>query len=61
VASRADDDFLWAEIVNFGGYDVLPHPFERDELKRVVASAHRHFALQSTAPKPRRGAAGWVA
>jgi hypothetical protein len=35
VASRAADDSLWAEVVTFGGYDVLPQPFERDELKRV--------------------------
>jgi DNA-binding response OmpR family regulator len=49
VASRTADDHLWAEVLNVGGYDVLPQPFERDELERVVASAFRHFN-----PQPQR-------
>ncbi|HWB83136.1 MAG TPA: hypothetical protein VG675_03275 [Bryobacteraceae bacterium] len=47
VTSRMADDLLWAEVLNLGGYDVLPQPLERDEVQRVVASARRHFDLQS--------------
>jgi DNA-binding response OmpR family regulator len=51
VTSRTADDYLWAEVLNVGGYDVLPQPLARDEVERVVASAHRHY------DKQRRGAA----
>ena len=44
VTSPTADDRLWAEVLNIGGYDVLlAEPFEADELRRVVASASRHF------------------
>jgi DNA-binding response OmpR family regulator len=56
VASRTADDYLWAEVLNIGGYDVLPQPFERDEVERVVASAGRHYA----AGYPLASAAGAV-
>lgn len=46
VASRTADDYLWAEVLNVGGFDVLPQPLERDELERVVAAARRHFDFQ---------------
>ncbi len=42
VTSRTADDHLWAAVLNHGGFDVLPQPFDRDELRRVVASAGRH-------------------
>lgn len=43
VTSRTADENLWAEVLNIGGYDVLPQPFDRDEVERVVAAAGRHF------------------
>ena len=43
VTSRTADEFLWAEVLNWGAYDVLVEPFCRDEVERVVASARRHF------------------
>jgi DNA-binding response OmpR family regulator len=46
VTSRNADDYLWAEALNVGAYDVLAQPFERDEVERVVASARRHFDSQ---------------
>jgi DNA-binding response OmpR family regulator len=42
VTSRTADDYLWAEVLNIGGYDVLPQPLDRDEVERVIAAAHRH-------------------
>jgi DNA-binding response OmpR family regulator len=45
VASRTADDYLWSEVLNIGGFDVLPQPFERDEVERVIASAYRHHAM----------------
>jgi DNA-binding response OmpR family regulator len=51
VTSRTADESLWAEVLNIGGYDVMAQPFERYEVERVVASAHRHFdqPLRATA------------
>lgn len=43
VTSRTADESLWAEVLNVGGYDVMAQPFERYEVERVIASAHRHF------------------
>ncbi len=43
VTSRTADDYLWAEVLNIGGFDVLAQPLDRDEVERVVASASRHF------------------
>lgn len=44
VASRTADDYLWAEVLNIGGYDVLPQPLQREETERVIAAAHRHHS-----------------
>ena len=46
IASRHADDYLWAEALNLGAYDVLSQPFARDEVERVVASAGRHFEVK---------------
>jgi DNA-binding response OmpR family regulator len=45
VTSRTADDSLWAEVLNIGGYDVLPQPLERDEVERVVAAARRSHRI----------------
>lgn len=39
VACRLADDRLWAEVINYGGYDVLEKPFNHSELVRVVSLA----------------------
>jgi hypothetical protein len=44
VTSRMADDYLWAEVLNRGGYDVLPQPLDRDEVERVLAAAGRHYS-----------------
>lgn len=52
VTSRTADDYLWAEVLNIGGYDVLPQPFNRDEVERVVDAAHRHFEGDQLGGRP---------
>lgn len=49
VTSRTADDYLWAEVLNVGGYDVLAQPLDHDEVERVIASARRHYDV-----RPRR-------
>ena len=42
VISRYADDGLWSEVLDTGGYDVLPKPFDSGELTRVIGMAWRH-------------------
>lgn len=43
VTSRLADESLWAEVLNWGGFDVLAEPLRREEVERVIASARRHY------------------
>ncbi len=45
VTSRMADDYLWSEVLNIGGFDVLAQPLRQEELERVVASARRHYGI----------------
>jgi DNA-binding response OmpR family regulator len=47
VTSRTADERLWSEVLNCGGYDVLPQPFRKDEIQRVIAAAHRQYDPQA--------------
>ena len=38
IATNADE-WLWAEVLNHGGYDVVERPLERKEMARVLGSA----------------------
>jgi len=42
VSSQADES-LWAEVLNLGGYDVLPTPLVEDEVVRVVQLAWQNW------------------
>ena len=54
VTSRLADDYLWAEVLNWGGYDVLAKPFNEGEVRRVIEGA----SLRRTSPICVRAAAG---
>jgi DNA-binding response OmpR family regulator len=41
VTDRLADEYLWAEVLNLGGYDVLSQPFQVAELLWVFSSAWR--------------------
>jgi DNA-binding response OmpR family regulator len=43
VASDKVDDRLWAEVLNLGGYDVLPKPFRAAEVFPVLNMAWRNW------------------
>jgi DNA-binding response OmpR family regulator len=43
VTSRLADEYLWAEALNLGAYDVLAKPFDASEVMRVLGSAWRHW------------------
>jgi DNA-binding response OmpR family regulator len=38
VTSRLADDFLWSEVLNLGGYNVLAKPFDDKEVRHVFDS-----------------------
>jgi DNA-binding response OmpR family regulator len=54
VTSRLADDYLWAEVLNSGGYNVLAKPFRESEVKHVVAS----LRMQAHRQVPQTAAAG---
>jgi DNA-binding response OmpR family regulator len=39
VTSRLADEWLWAEVLNLGGYDVLAKPFNAKEIRHVMETA----------------------
>jgi DNA-binding NtrC family response regulator len=43
VTSRLADDYLWAEVLNLGGYDVLAKPFDRNDVTRTISLAWQHW------------------
>jgi DNA-binding NtrC family response regulator len=53
VTSRLADDYLWAEVLNLGGYDVLAKPLDRREVTRTLSLAWERGAAQ---PQPVRKA-----
>lgn len=48
VASCLADEYLWAEVLNLGGHDVLAKPFQTKELVWVVENAWRWFRFLET-------------
>jgi DNA-binding NtrC family response regulator len=54
VTSRHADDYLWAEALNLGAYDVLAKPFDRAETTRVIELATLRWNYE---PQHRRPAA----
>jgi DNA-binding NtrC family response regulator len=43
VASRTADEYLWAEALNLGAYDVLSKPYHPAEVVRVLSLAWLHW------------------
>lgn len=39
LASNVSDEYLWREVVQHEGYDVLPKPFQPERLVRMVTAA----------------------
>lgn len=50
VCSRTANEQLWTEVLNAGGFDVVRKPFDKDELRRVIAAA---LASSKPAPSPK--------
>ena len=46
ITSLQPDNHLWAEALNLGAFDVLPKPFERQEVVHVVSFAWLHWRNQ---------------
>jgi hypothetical protein len=39
VTSSCADEYLWAEVLNLGGFDVIAQPFNPEELRHILLSA----------------------
>ena len=54
VTSQVADDHLWAEVLNWGVYDVLAKPFRNAEVIRTLSVAALHWEFRYNYPKPSR-------
>jgi DNA-binding NtrC family response regulator len=50
VISRTADEYLWAEALNLGAYDVLAKPYHPAEVVRVLSMAWLHWNNRRTVP-----------
>ena len=48
VTSRTADEYLWAEALNLGAYDVLSKPYRPAEVVRVLSMAWLHWTNRRT-------------
>ena len=48
VTSRTADEYLWAEALNLGAYDVLSKPYHAAEVMRVLSMAWLHWSNRRT-------------
>ena len=46
LTSRVADEYLWAEALNMGAFDVLVKPFDRTEVTHILSSAWLHWQQQ---------------
>lgn len=51
VTSRLVDERLWAEALNFGAWDVLVKPWDREEVNRILESAWLHSCGRRAHPE----------
>lgn len=51
VTSQCADDYLWAEALNLGAYDVLAKPFDDSELARALHSAWARWSSRAGHPR----------
>jgi hypothetical protein len=47
VTSRLANDYVWAEVLNWGGYDLLAKPLDQCELNRSIQPAWERSARLS--------------
>lgn len=59
VTSRLADEYLWAEVLNLGGFDVLAKPLDEHEVRRVLNHAWEHWMCHGYPVKRARPAPVW--
>lgn len=52
VSSRLADDYLWAEVLNLGGCDVLAKPFDSNEVIWTVSMAWNDWKSRTRLTAP---------
>lgn len=50
VTSRLADEYVWVEVLNLGGHDVLAKPFRAAEVRWVLESGWRIWANNNKRP-----------
>ena len=44
LVSKVIDDYLWSELVTYGGYEVVRKPLREDEVSRAVRMAWSYWS-----------------
>jgi DNA-binding NtrC family response regulator len=58
VTSSDADDALWSDVLSSGGYDVLPRPFDRSEVARIVSLAWLQWRTEGSELRRQSASAG---
>jgi DNA-binding NtrC family response regulator len=45
VSSREVNEYLWADVLRMGGYDLLPMPWEAREVRKVISLGWRSWVF----------------
>lgn len=48
VYTAQPDDRLWMEVLSLGGFDLLPLPFNRNEVLRLISLASRKWGVDAS-------------
>jgi DNA-binding response OmpR family regulator len=56
VTSRLADEYLWAEVLNLGGYDVLAKPLDQQEVSRSLNLAWGRWTNQQNSAEHAKAA-----
>jgi hypothetical protein len=54
VTSREVNEYLWADVLQMGGYDLLAMPWEPKEVLKVISLAWRSWEFAQRAALPTR-------
>jgi len=55
VCSRCGDEHLWREVIHCGAFDLIPEPYEKHELLRIVRNALDSHSVRRIVPFAKTG------
>ena len=50
LVSPVNDEYLWQEVIQYGGFDVITKPFQSDQIRRHIDHAWLFWKSDLTQP-----------